>query len=174
MPSWRRVAQPGPAIYERWALTMPVISIIDDDESVREGAMDLFESMGFITVAFLCASDFLGSDHLHDTSRLIADVQMSGMTGFELHNRLVGSGNIIPTILITAYPDDGDQARALQAGVLLQIGQDQTSPFYRRAAWCSFMAKTYSGRGQQASNWRGARSTLRLRMDLAAHNALVP
>ena len=97
---------------------MPVISIIDDDESVREGTMDLFESMGFITVAFPCAADFLSSDHLHDTSCLIADVQMPGMTGFELHNRLVGSGNIIPTILITAYPDDGDQARALRAGVI--------------------------------------------------------
>jgi len=149
---------------------MPVISIIDDDESVREATMDLFESMGFITVAFPCAADFLSSDHLHETSCLIADVQMPGMTGFELHNRLVRSGNIIPTILITAYPDDGDQARALQTGVLLQIGQDQTSPFYRRrAAWCFFIAETYSGRGQQASNWRGARSVLRLGTDLAAH-----
>jgi len=100
---------------------MPVISIIDDDESVREGTMDLFESMGFITVAFPCAADFLSSDHLHDTSCLIADVQMPGMTGFELHNRLVGSGNIIPTILITAYPDDGDEARALQAGVICYL-----------------------------------------------------
>ena len=97
---------------------MPVISIIDDDESVREGTMDLFESMGFITVGFPCAADFLSSDHVHDTSCLIADVQMPGMTGFELYNRLVGSGNIIPTILITAYPDDGDQARALRAGVI--------------------------------------------------------
>jgi CheY-like chemotaxis protein len=153
---------------------MPVVSIIDDDASVREGTMDLFESMGFITVAFPCAADFFSSDHLHDTSCLIADVQMLGMTGFELHNRLVGSGNIIPTILITAYPDDGDQTRGLPAGVLLQIGQAQTSPFYRRrAAWCFLIANTYSGRGQQASNWRGARSTLRLGTDLAAHNPLV-
>ena len=100
---------------------MPVVSIIDDDASVREGTMDLFESMGFTTVAFPCAADFLSSDHLHDTSCVIADVQMPGMTGFELHNRLVGSGNIIPTILITAYPDDGDRARALQAGVICYL-----------------------------------------------------
>src|SRR5215472_3748810 len=113
---------------------MPVISIIDDDESVREATMDLFESMGFITVAFPCATDFLSSDHLHDTLCSIADVHMPGMTRFELHNRLVGSGNIIPTILVIAYPDDGDQARALQADVLLQIGKGQTSPFYRRRA----------------------------------------
>ena len=100
---------------------MPVISIIDDDESVREGTMDLFESMGFVTVAFPCAADFLSSDYLHDTSCLIADVQMPGMTGFELHNRLVESDNIIPTILVTAYPDDGDRARALQAGVICYL-----------------------------------------------------
>ena len=102
---------------------MPVISIIDDDESVREGTMDLFESMGFITVAFPCAADFLSSDHLHDTSCLVADVQMPGMTGFELYDRLLGSGNIIPTILITAYPDDGDRARALQAGVMCYLAK---------------------------------------------------
>jgi FixJ family two-component response regulator len=102
---------------------MPVISIIDDDASVREGTMDLFESMGFITAAFPCAADFLSSDHLHDTSCLIADVQMPAMTGFELHNRLVGSGNIIPTVLITAYPDDEDQARAMQAGVLCYLAK---------------------------------------------------
>jgi CheY-like chemotaxis protein len=46
---------------------------------------------------------------------------MPGMTGLELHNRLVGSGNIIPTILITAYPDDGDRARALRAGVICYL-----------------------------------------------------
>ena len=153
---------------------MPVISIIDDDESVREGTIDLFESRGFITVAFPCAADFLSSDRLHGTSCSIADVKMPGMTGFELHNRLVESDNIIPTILVTAYPDDGDRAPTLQAGVLLQIGQDPTSLFYRRrAAWCFFVAKTYSGRGQQVSNCRGARPTLRLGTDLAAHNALV-
>jgi FixJ family two-component response regulator len=121
MPSLRRAAQPRPAILELRAPTMPVISIIDDDESVREGTMDLFKSMGFITVAFPRATDFLSSNHLHDTSCLIADVQMPGMTGLELHNVLVGSGNIIPTILITAYPDDGDRARALRAGVICYL-----------------------------------------------------
>jgi FixJ family two-component response regulator len=121
MPSLRRAAQPWPAILELRAPTMPVISIIDDDESVREGTMDLFKSMGFITVAFPCAAAFLGSNHLHDTSCLIADVQMPEMTGLELHNRLVGSGNIIPTILVTAYPDDADRVRALRAGVICYL-----------------------------------------------------
>ena len=97
---------------------VPLISIVDDDESVRQSTMDLFNAMGFTAAAFSCADDFLSSNHLHDTSCLIADVQMPGMTGIDLHNRLIGSGNSIPTILITAYPDDADRTRALKAGVI--------------------------------------------------------
>jgi FixJ family two-component response regulator len=95
----------------------PLISIVDDDQTVREGTMDLFKSMGFGVVTYSSAADFLTSDLVHRTSCLIADVQMPGMSGFELHNRLVRSGNAIPTILITAYPDDRDRSHALQAGV---------------------------------------------------------
>ena len=94
-----------------------LISIVDDDATVREGTMDLFKSMGFGVAAYPSAADFLNSTHLHSTACLIADVQMPGMSGLELHDRLVRSGNIIPTILITAYADDRDRARALQAGV---------------------------------------------------------
>jgi FixJ family two-component response regulator len=95
----------------------PVISIVDDDPSVREGTMDLLNSMGFIAETFQCADDFLDSNHLRGTSCLIADVQLPGMTGLELYDHLVGSGKVVPTILITAFPDDKDRARALQAGV---------------------------------------------------------
>jgi FixJ family two-component response regulator len=101
----------------------PVISIVDDDPSVREGALDLVKAMGFFAEAFERAEDFLKSKHVHNTSCLIADVRMPGMTGLELHNRLVGSGNIIPTILITAFPDDRDRARALQAGVICYLAK---------------------------------------------------
>jgi FixJ family two-component response regulator len=73
--------------------------------------------MGFAAKAFPHASDFLKSDDLHNTSCLIADMRMPGMTGLELHSRLVESGNKIPTILITAFPDDRDRARARQSGV---------------------------------------------------------
>lgn len=97
--------------------TRPVISIVDDDPSVREGTMDLLKSMGFIAETFQSAVDFLESNRLHNTSCLIADVQLPGMTGFELYEHLVGSGTTVPTILITAYPDDKDRARALLAGV---------------------------------------------------------
>ena len=95
----------------------PLISIVDDDETVREGMMDLFKAMGFNVVTHSSAADFLNSDLLHRTSCLITDVQMPRMSGLELHNRLVRSGNAIPTILITAYPDDRDRSHALQAGV---------------------------------------------------------
>jgi FixJ family two-component response regulator len=101
----------------------PVISIVDDDESVREGTVDLFNSMGFAAVAFLSAGDFLSSDHLHGTSCLVADVQIPGMTGLELHNRLLGSGIMIPTILITGFPNDRDRTRALQTGVICYLAK---------------------------------------------------
>jgi FixJ family two-component response regulator len=103
----------------------PVISIVDDDQSVREGTMDLLNSIGFAAEAFERANDFLNSNRLNSTSCLIADVQMPGMTGLELHNRLVGSGNVIPTILITAFPNDRDRVRALQNGVRWYL----TKPF---------------------------------------------
>ena len=101
----------------------PVIAIVDDDESVREGALDYFKAMGFDAVAYPSALDFLNSSHPHSISCLIADVQMPGMTGFELCDRLVGSGNTIPIILITAYPTEEDRSRALAAGVVRYVAK---------------------------------------------------
>jgi FixJ family two-component response regulator len=101
----------------------PVISIVDDDASVREGTMDLIKAMGFIAEAFQRGEDFLKSSRLHCTSCLIADMRMPGMTGLELHSLLVRSGNVIPTILITAYADDSDRARALRAGVICYLAK---------------------------------------------------
>ncbi|MBV8592350.1 MAG: response regulator, partial [Acetobacteraceae bacterium] len=96
----------------------PLISIIDDDDSVREAITGLMRSLGFVAVSYPCAEDFLTSEHVQRTACLIADVNMPGMTGLELHLRLLALGKTIPTILITAYPDDGVRARALSAGVL--------------------------------------------------------
>jgi FixJ family two-component response regulator len=100
-----------------------VISIVDDDPSVREGTVDLITAMGFIAEAFERPEDFLKSNRLHSTSCLIADVRMPGMTGIELHSRLVGSGYMIPTILITAFPDERDRSRALKAGVICYLAK---------------------------------------------------
>jgi FixJ family two-component response regulator len=98
-----------------------MISIVDDDESVREGTIDLVKAMGFAAEAFPSAEDFLKSNRLRNTSCLITDVRMPGMTGLDLHDRLVELGNAIPTILITAFPNDRDQARALRAGVFCYL-----------------------------------------------------
>jgi FixJ family two-component response regulator len=95
-----------------------MISIVDDDESLREALTGLMKSLGYAAVAFACAEDFLKSSRRDRTSCLIADVQMPGMSGLELHDNLVASGKPIPTILISAYPDEAVRARALQAGIL--------------------------------------------------------
>ena len=99
----------------------PVISIVEDDKSAREGTRDLIEAMSFVAETFGCAEDFLHSSTLDNTSCLIADVHLPGMTGLELHSFLIASGRIIPTVLITAYPDAKDQALAMQAGVVCYL-----------------------------------------------------
>jgi FixJ family two-component response regulator len=96
----------------------PLISIIDDDESVREAIKGLMRSLGYSVEALASAQEYLGSRHVSRTACLIADMQMPGMTGLELYQRLAASGKAIPTILITAYPDDGVRERARSAGVL--------------------------------------------------------
>lgn len=94
-----------------------VIAVVDDDGSMREAVTGLLRSHGYVAIAFERAEDFLTSERRRTTVCLIADVQMPGMTGPDLHNRLVGSGEPIPTILITAYPDQAARTRALQSGV---------------------------------------------------------
>ena len=83
------------------------------------------KSLGYRATVFASAEDFLNSEGRDSTACLIADVQMPGMTGPELHERLTTSGQPIPTILITAYPDERVKARALQAGVMCYL----TKPF---------------------------------------------
>lgn len=95
----------------------PLISIVDDDESARQALLGLVRALGFVVAEFQSAADFLRSDDLQRTACLIADVQMPGMTGLELYRHLVKSGTPIPTVLITAYPNETTHARALTAGV---------------------------------------------------------
>ena len=102
-----------------------IISIVDDDASVREGLADLVSSMGFQAKTFRRAEHFLKSHWLRNTSCLIADVQMPEMTGLELYSALVDLGIKMPTILITAFPDNDDRDRALDAGVSCYL----TKPF---------------------------------------------
>jgi len=95
-----------------------LISIIDNDEDLREALQGLMTSMGFTVEAFPSALDFLAGPNIRDTSCLIVDVHMPRMTGIELHRHLVDAGYVIPTILITAYPDESVRVRAMADGVI--------------------------------------------------------
>ena len=100
-----------------------MISIIDDDESIREAIAGLLRCLGLRFKAFPSAIEFLASPELTDSSCIIADVQMPHMTGIELHSRLRALGHVVPTILITAYPDDEARERALADGVLCYLSK---------------------------------------------------
>jgi FixJ family two-component response regulator len=100
-----------------------LIAVVDDDELLREAITGLLRSLGFAVEAFPSAIDFLASPAIGNTSCLIADVHMPRMTGIELHRRLAELGHAIPTILITAYPDDAVRARALADGVVCYLGK---------------------------------------------------
>lgn len=97
---------------------VPVISIVDDDDSVRTATNSLMRSLGYSTYAFASAEEFLQSPHLDDTSCLISDIQMPGMSGIDLQNHLAALGHRTPIIFITAFPDAGIQAQALKAGAV--------------------------------------------------------
>ena len=104
-------------------MTKNLISIVDDDESVRRTTTLLIESFGFRAAAFESAESFLGSGQLHDTSCLIVDVQMPGMNGLQLQRHLAAAGNRIPIIFITAYDDKDSRQRAMQAGAAAFLGK---------------------------------------------------
>ena len=96
----------------------PLIAIIDDDESIRNTTKDLLESAGFSAAVYARAATLLKSRRLSQVSCLIADMRMPKMTGLELHQHLIASNRAIPTILMTAYPDERAQARAIKANVV--------------------------------------------------------
>ena len=98
-----------------------LISIVEDDRHFRESMVRLIRSLCFTVEAFPSAADFLASPRLAETACLIADVHMPAMTGIELHHHLVADGRAIPTILVTAFPNDVDRARALKEGVICYL-----------------------------------------------------
>lgn len=93
-----------------------IISVIDDDEAVREATGDLIRSLGFAAATFASAAEYLHSGRLSNTACVIADVQMPAMSGAELQQRLIADGHKIPIIFMTAFPEEGMRLRLLSAG----------------------------------------------------------
>jgi FixJ family two-component response regulator len=93
-----------------------VISIIDDDTSVRIGTSNLLRSHGYAVHTFASAEEFLQSSHRDKTSCVIADVQMPGASGIDLQRLLATQGVRVPFSFITAFPDESLRAQALKAG----------------------------------------------------------
>jgi FixJ family two-component response regulator len=94
----------------------PVVSIVDDDESVRTAMSSLVRSLGYEACIFASAEAFLASSRLSDTSCLILDVHMPGMTGLQLQAELGARGHDIPIIFITAFSEERTRRRAEAAG----------------------------------------------------------
>jgi FixJ family two-component response regulator len=95
----------------------PLVAIVDDDKSIRDATSDLLKASGFAPAAFADAESFLGWPGRAGAACLIADMHMPGMSGLELYEALVVAGESIPTLIITAHPDELTRSRAGKAGV---------------------------------------------------------
>jgi FixJ family two-component response regulator len=103
----------------------PHIVVVDDDRSIRNATQDLLNAAGYSTFTFENAKSFLGSSVRESAACLVADMRMPGMTGLELYEHLATSGNGIPTIIITAHPQELTRERAREAGITCFL----TKPF---------------------------------------------
>lgn len=99
-------------------LTHPLVSVVDDDESIRESLPDLLRAFGFSANAFSSAEEFLASESADATRCLVLDVAMPGMTGPELHRELVRRGRAIPIVYITAQRDETIRPRLIKQGAV--------------------------------------------------------
>ena len=95
-----------------------MIFIIDDDVCAREATERVIRSSGYTVATYASAEDFLGSDHVNDTSCLITDVHLPGLTGVELYRRLRAKGFAAPTIFVTGHPDETTRTQVLAAGAV--------------------------------------------------------
>jgi FixJ family two-component response regulator len=128
------------------ASNVPVVSIVDDDEGLRNVTSSFVRSLGHTAHAFISAEDFLQSPHLADTSCLICDVQMPNMDGIELQRVLIGQGRSIPIIFITGFPDTAVEARAMKAGAICFLSK----PF-DGGEMAGYIAEAIEGRGAEPS-----------------------
>ena len=99
-------------------MSQGLIAIVDDDRGLRVALESLVRARGYNASSFASAEEFLKSEKLHDTSCIITDVQMPGLSGLDLQDRLIAQDHRIPIIFITAYPDENVRARAMNAGAV--------------------------------------------------------
>jgi FixJ family two-component response regulator len=99
-------------------VTHPLVSVVDDDESVRESLPDLLKVCGFSADAFSSAEEFLASDNVGKTRCLILDVAMPGMTGPDLQRKLARRGQPIPIVYITGRKDETVRPRLIEQGAV--------------------------------------------------------
>jgi FixJ family two-component response regulator len=97
---------------------IPMISIIDDDESVREATRGLVRSLGYKADTFASAEEFLHSERVTESSCVITDVHMPGLSGVELQRLLKAQGHPTPVIFLTAFAEESIRARVLRAGAI--------------------------------------------------------
>jgi len=103
----------------------PLVAIVEDDQSLRNATRDLLKAAGLSTATFEDAESFLGSASRAAAACLVADMRMPGMSGLELHQALIASGHGIPTVIITAHPEELTQSRARDARITCYL----TKPF---------------------------------------------
>jgi len=99
-------------------LNTPLVSIIDDDESVRKAIRNLIRSLGYAAETFASAEEYLESELLRVTACLITDLHMPGLDGASLQGRLVSEGYSTPIIFVTAYSDEKTRTHLLEAGAV--------------------------------------------------------
>ena len=107
---------------------LSVISVVDDDASVRAAIDNLLRSHGYLVHTFASAEEFLQSTCLHDTSCVVADVQMSSMNGLDLLTHMRAQGYNVPFVFITAFPEESVRVRALKAGAVGFLAKPFAAP----------------------------------------------
>ena len=119
-----------------------IVSIVDDDESLRRSLRNLLGSVGFRVETFASAETFLQSVHQKQTGCLVLDLRMPGMNGFDLLTHLSGTGSRIPAVILTAHGDEEARQRALRAGAVAFL----TKPFNGNALLDAVRAALDQGR----------------------------
>jgi FixJ family two-component response regulator len=104
-------------------VTDQLISVVEDDASVRSATVDLLASVGFVCEAFASAEAYLQSDVANRTLCLILDVRMPGLNGLELQRLLTDQGRIVPIIFITSFPDERTRLQAIEGGAICYLSK---------------------------------------------------